>query len=89
MNLILISALFGFVGGLTRSFVGLLKHYRINKNTKFRFNYLLITLIGSSVIGAFTSLVIISDYKLSLIAGYVGIDFIENLVKAYKKKVNL
>ena len=89
MNIMLVSGIFGFLGGLTRAFVGLLKHYRINKNTKFRFNYLMITLLGSAIIGVFTSLLITTDYKVSLVSGYIGIDIIENLIKAYKKKISL
>jgi fluoride ion exporter CrcB/FEX len=88
MNELLTSAIFGLVGGLARSIVGLLKHYRINHKTKFKLNYLLITLLGSAIIGSFSSLILFSDFKLSLIAGYVGIDIIENLVKAYRKKIS-
>jgi len=85
-NLLLL-AFFGFLGGLTRAVVGLLKHYRINRRTKFKLNYLIITLIGSAVIGVFASLLITTNYSLSLVAGYVGIDIIENLVKIYRKKL--
>ena len=89
MNIIILSATFGLIGGLARAFFGLLKHYRIDKKTRFRFNYLIISLLGSAVIGIFTSLLITTDYKISLVAGYVGIDIIENLIKAYKKKLSL
>ena len=81
-------ALFGFIGGLVRAVLGLLKHYSINKKTKFKINYLIITLIGSAIIGMFASLAITTNYTVSLISGYMGIDVIENLVKVYKKKLN-
>ncbi len=88
MNLVLTAALFGLLGGIARSFVGLIKHYRINRKTKFKLFYLLVTIMGAGIIGAFVSLVVNTDYKISLISGYVGIDIVENLVKAYKKKLN-
>ncbi len=89
MDQIIAAAIFGLIGGIARAFVGLLKHYRINKKTKFKPSYLIITIIGAGIIGIFTSLVITANYTISLISGYVGIDIIENLVKIYKKKLNL
>ena len=89
MDPIVAAAFFGLLGGITRALVGLLKHYRINKNTKFRLSYLIVTMIGAAIIGMFTSLAITTNYTLSLVSGYVGIDIIENLVKIYKKKLNL
>jgi len=80
-------ALFGLLGGITRAVVGILKHYRISKRTKFRPIYLIITLLGSAIIGMSASLAITTNYALSLVAGYMGIDIIENLIKIYRKKL--
>ena len=88
LSLIWYSALFGLIGGIARALIGLLKHYRIYKKTKFSFNYFLITILVSGFIGMFVSLVITSNYSLSLISGYVGIDIIENLVKIYRRKLD-
>ncbi|MBS3175550.1 hypothetical protein J4440_06740 [Candidatus Woesearchaeota archaeon] len=88
MNLIY-AALFGLIGGVARALIGLLKIYRINNKNKLKISYLLITIIASGFIGMFVSLIITSNYTLSLVSGYVGIDIIENLVKIYRKKLNL
>jgi len=88
MNEIIIAGLLGLLGGLARAFFGLLKHYRIDMKTKFIPSYLIITLVGAGVIGIFVSLLLSTNYFLSLVAGYAGIDIIEGLVKAYKKKSN-
>ena len=85
---LLYSALFGLVGGIARALIGILKYYRIEQKTKFRPEYFLITILVSGFIGMFASLIITSNYALSLISGYVGIDIIENLVKIYRKKLD-
>ena len=89
MNNLLLNAIFGFIGGLARAFFGLVKHYRINKTHNLKFSYLSITLIGSAFVGMFTSLLLTSSYSLSLVSGYVGMDIIESLIKAYRKKLTL
>ncbi len=82
MNILIQSAIFGFIGGITRALVGILKH----KNEKFKWGKLLFTVIASGVIGVFTGLLITSDYKLTLLAGYAGTDLIEGLYKAAKER---
>ncbi|HLC85816.1 MAG TPA: hypothetical protein VJG30_00825 [Candidatus Nanoarchaeia archaeon] len=82
-------ALFGLLGGITRALLGLLKHYRINHKTKFKPSYLLVTILVSGFVGMFVSLVVTSNYALSLVSGYVGIDIVENLVKIYRKKLEV
>ncbi len=83
------SALFGLIGGIARALLGLLKHYRISKKTKFKINYLAITIVVSGFIGMFVSLTVTSSYTLSLVSGYVGIDVVDNLIKIYRKKLNV
>jgi len=51
--------------------------------------YLFITILGAGIIGAFVSLMVSTSYVIPLIAGYAGIDIVESVVKAYKKKSNL
>jgi len=89
MHEIYSQALFGALGGLTRGFVGLIKHYRTTKKPKLSPKYLLITLIGSAIIGMTTALLLPNDYKISLASGYLGIDVIENIIKIYSKKQTL
>ena len=83
-----VSALFGAIGGLIRALVGLLKHYRIDKNTKFKINYFFVTLVVSALIGTFVSLAFSANYIISLVIGYAGTDLLENLVRAVKRKKN-
>ncbi len=80
------AALFGAIGGLIRALVGLLKYYRIDKNTKFKINYFLVTLVVSALIGTFVSLAFSASYIISLVIGYAGTDLLENLVRILKRK---
>ena len=88
MNNLIIIAISGLIGGLARSFVGLIKHYRNNSKTKFKFGYMFITIIGAGIIGIFSSLLVSGNYFVPLIAGYAGIDIVESIAKAYKKKIS-
>lgn len=74
------SLFFGLVGGLVRASVGLLKLKKL-KTEPFQIAYLASTLIGAAVVGLFVGLVIATDFKLSLLAGYAGTDFIESMYK--------
>lgn len=85
MTEILLPALFGLLGGLIRAIVGIFKHYKINKKTKFNLTYLLITIIISGIIGALASAAFSTDYIINLAIGYAGIDFLEGLLKIIKK----
>lgn len=80
------SLFFGLVGGLVRASVGLLKLKKL-RTEPFKVSYLISTLIGSAVIGLFAGLVIATDFKLSLLAGYAGTDFIEGICKLKMGKV--
>ena len=82
------SAIFGFIGGMTRALVGLLKYYSINKKRKLNFGKILFTIIASSLIGVFCGLLVNTDPTLNLLAGYAGTDLIEGVYKIrYKQKV--
>lgn len=83
---LLIPALFGLLGGLIRGIVGLLKYYRISTKTNFKITYFVITLILSAIIGMVISTALSANYLVNLIAGYAGIDLLENLMKIVKKK---
>ena len=66
-----------------RAFVGIAKALR--RNERLKWDYFLLTIILSAIIGAFTGLIYSESYKLSLIAGYAGMDLLEG---AYKIVVN-
>jgi len=78
------AALFGFVGGITRGCVGVLKHKAYTKK-KFKIKYFLWTVGLSGIIGMFCGLFFINDYRFTLLAGYAGTDLIEGLYKIFKK----
>ena len=84
MNLFLSSALFGFFGGLVRAIVGVMKLTKPKK--EFNGRYLLLTLIGSGLIGMFAAMLVGADYRVALLAGYAGIDLIDGLYKAQSKR---
>jgi len=76
-------ALLGMCGGIVRAFVGIAKAFR--RNERLKWDYFLLTIILSAIIGAFTGFIYSESYKLSLIAGYAGMDLLEG---AYKIVVN-
>lgn len=89
MNILLIHAAYGFLGGLARGLLGFYKSYRTVKKIRFKPYYLLITLLLSALIGAFVAVLLITDYRVSILAGYVGIDLLENILKIYKRQQSL
>ena len=82
LSFILLPALLGGVGGLTRGFVGLLK--AISLRRKILWGYYAITVLVAVVIGTFTGLIFNFDYRLSLLAGYAGTDILEGIYKSFK-----
>ncbi len=82
--MIWINALLGMLGGTARACVGLMKASR--SKTKIKWSKVLFTLVASAIIGATTGLLFDSDYKISIIAGYIGTDLLENSIKIIAKK---
>lgn len=82
------SLFFGLVGGLVRASVGLLKLKKL-KTEPFKLAYLISTLVGASIVGLFVGLVIATDFKLSLLAGYAGTDFIESIYKLKMRQAKM
>ncbi len=79
---LLLPALLGGVGGLTRGFVGLLKALSLKRRVIW--NYYVITVAVAVVIGIFTGLIFNFDYRLSLLAGYAGTDILEGIYKSFQ-----
>ena len=69
----------GFLGGLVRGTVGILKGMRMGRKLSLR--YLLTTLFASALIGMIAGLFVENDMTFSILAGYVGTDFLESLYK--------
>lgn len=90
----------GFLGGIIRGLVGYLKYRSSYKNTSFLFNYFLLSVGISGVVGLLASWVT-KDLGLTfldlptitpavaIIVGYAGGDFIENLFKILTGKTSL
>jgi len=83
MNNLILAAIFGFIGGITRALVGILKYKQIKKS-KFKIFELTFTILASGIIGLFCGLLISSDFTFSLLAGYAGTDLIEGIYKIRK-----
>lgn len=81
MDSLVLAALLGGVGGLTRGFVGLLKALSLKR--RIIWNYYAITVVIAVVIGVFVGIVFDFDPRLSLLAGYAGTDILEGIYKSF------
>ncbi|MBS3074112.1 hypothetical protein J4447_01510 [Candidatus Pacearchaeota archaeon] len=79
---LILPAVLGGVGGLTRGIVGLLKALSLRR--RIIWAYYLITVIVAAVIGVFIGIVFNYDYRLSLLAGYAGTDILEGIYKSFQ-----
>lgn len=84
INLLVLPAVLGGVGGLTRGFIGLLKALSLRR--RILWNYYAITVVIAVVIGIFVGLIFNFDYRLSLLAGYAGTDILEGIYKSFAVK---
>ncbi len=81
-EMLVLPALLGGVGGLTRGFIGLLKALSLKR--KILWGYYAITVVIALTIGIFTGLIFNFDYRLSLLAGYAGTDILEGIYKSFQ-----
>ena len=81
MEPILLAAILGGTGGLTRGVVGLLKALSLRKRVLW--NYYIITVVIALVIGIFVGILFDFDPRLSLLAGYAGTDILEGIYKSF------
>jgi fluoride ion exporter CrcB/FEX len=81
INQLLLPAILGGVGGLTRGFIGLLKALSLRR--RILWGYYAITVLVALVIGVFVGLIFNFDYRLSLLAGYAGTDILEGIYKSF------
>jgi fluoride ion exporter CrcB/FEX len=79
MDMLVLVTIGGFVGGLVRGLIGVLKAVRMGR--KLRARYFITTLVASALIGAIAGLFAENDFRFSILAGYIGGDFIESLYK--------
>ena len=75
-------AVCGFLGGLVRGLVGITKSAAVSpKEFVLSWRYFIFTLFVSGVVGIMAGVLSDGDWKLALLAGYAGTDFIENLYR--------
>ncbi len=82
MNEVLLAAILGGIGGLTRGVVGLLKALSLRR--RILWGYYAITVLVALVIGIFVGIIFNFDVRLSLLAGYAGTDILEGIYKSFK-----
>ena len=77
-----IQFLAGGMGGLVRGIVGVTKAQTFDpKNFTFQWKYFAVTIIVSIICGQLAGLVANTDWRMSLLAGYAGSDFLESMYK--------
>jgi len=75
----------GFLGGIIRAFVGMLKWQTrapTQKRMKFSSHYIAATILLAGLLGTVAGLYVASDPKFAVLAGYAGTDFIDGVYKA-------
>ena len=82
LSALILPAVLGGVGGLTRGLIGLLK--AISLRRKILWGYYAITVFVAVVIGVFIGIIFNFDYRLSLLAGYAGTDILEGIYKSFQ-----
>ncbi len=72
----------GGMSGLVRGIVGVTKAQTFNPDTfKFQWKYFAVTIIVSMIVGQMAGLIANADWRISLLAGYSGSDFLESLYR--------
>lgn len=82
LNIAAIQFLAGGFGGLVRAMVGITKSQTFDPN-KFQFQWkqFAFSIIVAVIVGQMAGLISGADWRMSLLAGYAGSDFIESLYK--------
>ncbi|OGX07132.1 MAG: hypothetical protein A2Z88_00125 [Omnitrophica WOR_2 bacterium GWA2_47_8] len=79
MNELALVVAAGLLGGAVRGLIGVLKGIRAGRKLSIR--YLGTTLVASALIGMIAGLFVENDVRFSILAGYVGSDFLDSLYK--------
>jgi len=79
----------GFCGGVIRGLVGFIKHQFSYKNVGFKIPYFLVMMFLSGIVGMVVALAFNLNALFSLVVGYAGGDFIENIYKTIKGKESI
>jgi len=79
----------GFCGGVLRGLVGFIKHQFSYKDVGFKIPYFLVMMFLSGIVGMIVAFAFNQNALFSLVVGYAGGDFIENIYKTIKGKTSL
>jgi len=79
----------GFCGGVIRGLVGFIKHQFSYKDVGFKIPYFLVMMFLSGIVGAVVAFAFNQNALFSLVVGYAGGDFIENIYKTIKRKQSI
>lgn len=72
----------GLIGGLIRALVGITKSSTFTpEQFKFQWNYFAFSLLVSAIVGVMSGIIADGDWRVSLLAGYAGTDFLEGLYR--------
>lgn len=72
----------GFVGGVARGLSSYLKKRNRGAKVRFDYAYFFSTVIFSGILGGIAGAVAEGSWKTAFLAGYAGMDFLENMYKA-------
>lgn len=72
----------GFVGGVARGLSSFLKNLKKDSRTKFNYSYFFSTVLISGILGGIAGALAEGSWKTAFLAGYAGIDFLENMYKS-------
>lgn len=75
----------GLAGGLIRGLVGIMKQTNNPDEFKVHWQYFGATMLVSGIVGVVSGIIADGDWRISLLAGYAGTDFLESL---YRLKFN-
>ena len=82
MEVTLFHVITGLIGGLIRGLVGITKSQTFTPDKfTFQWKYFATTMFVSAVVGVISGIIADGDWRISLLAGYAGTDFLENLYR--------
>ena len=76
----------GLAGGLVRGLVGIMKQTNNPDEFKIHWKYFGLTMLVSGGVGVVSGIIADGDWRISLLAGYAGTDFLESIYKIKKKQ---
>ncbi|MDA8130137.1 MAG: hypothetical protein M0011_01400 [Elusimicrobia bacterium] len=82
MNNFEIYIIAGFVGGIARGISSFLKKFNKDSKTRFNYPYFFTTVFFSGILGCIAGALAENSWKTAFLAGYAGMDFLENMYKS-------